>query len=126
MPAKISFLRPVASIALATRASSNALTDERSMISTPGRASASSGIVGHHMLSRAVVATTVGNFNAFAALARATTCFVNFMCSFPASCVRPAHLTNSQTLARAESFRLSFVEDQKVSDARQNPAVVPP
>src|SRR5229473_5154985 len=52
MPAKISFLRPVASIARATRASSNALTDERSMISMPGSASTSSGNVGPHMLSR--------------------------------------------------------------------------
>src|SRR5436190_8547504 len=52
MPAKISFLRPVASMARATRASSNALTDERSMISMPGSASTSSGNVGPHMLSR--------------------------------------------------------------------------
>src|SRR5207244_12922434 len=57
MPAKISFLRPAAAMALATRSSSKALTDERSMISTPGRASTSSGNVGPHMLSRAVVVT---------------------------------------------------------------------
>src|SRR5712692_4302823 len=46
MPAKISFLRPVASMARATRASSKALTEERSMISIPGGASTSSGNVG--------------------------------------------------------------------------------
>src|SRR6185437_8345903 len=45
-PAKISFLRPVASIALATRGSSKTLTDERSTICTPDKASTSSGIVG--------------------------------------------------------------------------------
>src|SRR5882724_6354720 len=70
MPAKISFLRPVDSMARATRASSNALTDERSMISMPGSASTSSGNVGPHMLSRAVVVTMIGSFSAFAALAR--------------------------------------------------------
>src|SRR5580698_3600671 len=63
MPAKMSFLRPVASMARVTRASSNALTDERSMISMPGRASTSSGNVGPHMLSRAVVAATIGEHN---------------------------------------------------------------
>jgi hypothetical protein len=58
------------------RALSNALTDERSMISIPGSAPTSSGNVGPHMLSRAVVVTTIGRFSAFAALARATTlCF---------------------------------------------------
>src|SRR5438093_2334424 len=46
MPAKISFLRPVASIARATRASSKALTVDRSMICIPGSASTSSGNVG--------------------------------------------------------------------------------
>jgi hypothetical protein len=56
MPAKISFLRPVASIALAALGSSNALTDERSMIWTLGSASTSSGKVGPHVLSRAVMA----------------------------------------------------------------------
>src|SRR5258708_3579489 len=76
MPAKISFLRPVASMARAMRASSKALTDERSMISMPGSASTSSGNVGPHMLSRAVVVATIGSFNALAAFARATTlCF---------------------------------------------------
>src|ERR1700733_551050 len=68
MPAKISLLRPVASIARATRGSSKALTEERSMISIPGSASTSSGNVGPHMLSRAVVVTTIGSFSAFAAL----------------------------------------------------------
>jgi hypothetical protein len=76
MPAKISLLRPVAAIAWATLGSSNALTDERSMIGTPGSASTSSGKVGPHMLSRAVVVTTIGNFKALAAFASATTlCF---------------------------------------------------
>src|SRR5260370_26103606 len=70
MPAKISFLRPVASMARATRWSSKALTDERSMISTPGSASTSSGNVGPHMLLRAVVVTMIGSFSALAALAR--------------------------------------------------------
>src|SRR5713226_5514872 len=65
MPAKISFLRPVASIARATRASSNALTDERSMISMPGSASTSSGNVGPHMLSRAVVVYNNRQFQCF-------------------------------------------------------------
>src|SRR5438128_4035248 len=69
MPAKISFLRPIAAIARATRASSKALTDERSMISMPGNASTSSGNVGPHMLSRAVVVTMIGSFSDFAALA---------------------------------------------------------
>ena len=42
----------------------------------PGSASTSSGNVGPHMLSRAVVVTTIGRFSAFAALAKATTlCF---------------------------------------------------
>ena len=39
------------------------------MILTSGRASTSSGIVGPHMLSRAVVVRTIGSFSAFAALA---------------------------------------------------------
>jgi hypothetical protein len=52
MPAKISFLRPVASMARATRASSKALTDKRSMTSMPGSASTSSGNVGPHKVSR--------------------------------------------------------------------------
>jgi len=37
----------------------------------PGKASTSSGNVGPHMLSRAVVVTTIGSFSAFAALAKA-------------------------------------------------------
>src|SRR5882724_508753 len=41
----MSFLRPVASTALAHRASSNALTVVRAMIGTPGRASVSSGMI---------------------------------------------------------------------------------
>ena len=46
------------------------------MISLPGSASTTSGNVGPHMLSRAVVVTTIGSLNAFAALVRATTlCF---------------------------------------------------
>src|SRR5206468_12287086 len=45
-------------------------------VGTPGRASTSSGKVGPHMLSRAVVVTTIGSFSAFAAFASATTlCF---------------------------------------------------
>jgi len=41
-----------------------------------GSASTSSGNIGRHMLSRAVVVTTMGSFNALAALARETTlCF---------------------------------------------------
>jgi len=76
MPAKISFFWLVNSITRATRVSSNALTDERSMISMPGSASTSSGNVGPHILSRAAVITMIGNFSPFAALARATTlCF---------------------------------------------------
>jgi hypothetical protein len=52
------------------------IDDERSMISIPGSASTSSGNVGPHVLSRAVVVTTIGSFSAFAALASATTlCF---------------------------------------------------
>src|SRR5438034_7255218 len=47
MPAMISFLRPVASIAAATLGSSQALTVDRSMILMPGRASTSSGKVPH-------------------------------------------------------------------------------
>src|SRR6516165_1970685 len=66
--AKINFLRPVASIACATRASSKAFTVERLIIWTPGRASTSSGIVGPHILSRAVVVTTIGSFSAFRGL----------------------------------------------------------
>src|SRR5713101_5860392 len=72
MPAKISFLRPVTVMAWATLGSSNALTDDRSMIGTPGSASTSSGKVGPHMLSRAVVVTMIGNFRALAALANDT------------------------------------------------------
>src|SRR5712664_366751 len=49
MPAKISFLRPFASIARTTRTSSNAFPEERAMISTPGSASTSSGNVGPHI-----------------------------------------------------------------------------
>src|ERR1700747_1540732 len=46
------------------------------MLSVPGKACTSSGIVGPHMLSRAVVVATIGSFSACAALARATTlCF---------------------------------------------------
>ena len=75
-PAKISFLRSVRSMAFATVGSSNALTVERSMIFTPGSASTSSGNVGPHMLSRAVVVTMMGRFSALAALASETTlCF---------------------------------------------------
>jgi peptide deformylase len=61
MPVKINFLRPVPSMARATRASSKAFTDERSIISMPGSASTGSGNVGPHMLSRAVVITTIGS-----------------------------------------------------------------
>ena len=46
MPAKINFPRPVAVMAWATLGSSNALTDVRSFIGTPGSASTSSGKVG--------------------------------------------------------------------------------
>ncbi|HEV2551905.1 MAG TPA: hypothetical protein VGU20_31650 [Stellaceae bacterium] len=49
------------------------MTDDRSMIDTPGSASTSSGKVGPHMLSRAVVVATIGNLRALAALANATT-----------------------------------------------------
>ena len=43
---------------------------------TPGSASTSSGKVGPHMLSRAVVVTTIGSFSTLAAFARPTTlCF---------------------------------------------------
>jgi hypothetical protein len=46
------------------------------LIGTPGSASTSSGKVGPHMLSRAVVVRMIGNFRALAALASATTlCF---------------------------------------------------
>src|SRR5439155_684314 len=69
----ISFWRPVAAMALATRASSKALTDERSRISTPGSASTSSGNDGPHTLSRAVVVTMISSCSALAAVARATT-----------------------------------------------------
>src|SRR5208337_2548754 len=41
--------------------------EERSMIGTPGSASTSSGKVGPHMLSRAVVVTMIGNCRALAA-----------------------------------------------------------
>src|SRR5256885_15299143 len=82
MPAMISFLRPVASIAAATLGSSQALTVDRSMILMPGRASTSSGNVGPHMLSRAVVVTMIGRFSAFAAFARATTLCFSFDCKF--------------------------------------------
>src|SRR5260370_31921579 len=40
------------------------------MMCMPGSASTSSGIVGPHMLSRAVVVTTIGSLSALAALAR--------------------------------------------------------
>jgi hypothetical protein len=76
MPAKISLVRPVSVIARATSGSSKALTEERSMIGVPGSASTSSGNVGPHMLSRAVVVTMIGNCKTLAALASATTlCF---------------------------------------------------
>src|SRR5689334_1864895 len=71
MPAKISFWRPVASIARATRASSKALTEERSMIST-GKRLNEFRECRPHMLSRAVVVTTIGSSSTLAALARAT------------------------------------------------------
>src|SRR3989475_4164263 len=59
-----------------TLGSSQALTVDRSMILMPGRASTSSGNVGPHMLSRAVVVTTIGSATTFAAFASATTlCF---------------------------------------------------
>jgi hypothetical protein len=48
------------------------------MIETSGSASTSSGIVGPHMLSRAVVVTTIGNRKALAALASATTLCFNY------------------------------------------------
>jgi hypothetical protein len=54
MPAKISGLRPVASMARATAGSSKAFTDERSMMCASGNVSTSSGKVGPHILSRAV------------------------------------------------------------------------
>ena len=44
-PAMISFLRPVASIALATWASSSELTTVREITGTPGRASVNSGMI---------------------------------------------------------------------------------
>src|ERR1700722_6243850 len=72
-PANMSFFRPVASIAAATFGSSQAFTLLRSMIFVSGRADASSGKVGPHMLSRAVVVTTVGTFSVRIALASDTT-----------------------------------------------------
>src|SRR5882672_1086644 len=48
-PAIMSFLRSVASTALANRGSSNALTVVRLMIEIPGAASVSSGITGPHI-----------------------------------------------------------------------------
>src|SRR2546430_2588327 len=52
MPAKISFLRPVASMARVTPASSEALTDARSMIPLTRVASPSEGSVSRNLLSR--------------------------------------------------------------------------
>jgi hypothetical protein len=91
MPAKINFLRAVAVMAWATLASSNAFTDERLMIGTPGSASTSSGKVGPHMLSRAVVVTTIGNFSALAALAKPTT-LLQLSCRIIAYPCHQAHL----------------------------------
>src|SRR6185369_17911112 len=68
-PAITSFLRPAASTALANRGSSNALTVVRAMICTPGKTSASSGIVGPH-ISGEVAVTMVGTPNTLAAFAR--------------------------------------------------------
>src|SRR6202030_1813848 len=72
-PANMSFFRLVASIAAATFGSSQAFTVLRSMILASGRADTSSGKVGPHMLSRAVVVTTVGTFSVRIALASDTT-----------------------------------------------------
>src|SRR5437879_4432203 len=58
-PAMMSFLRPVASTALANRGSSNALTVVRLMIEMPGKASVSSGMIGPH-ISGEVAVTIIG------------------------------------------------------------------
>src|ERR1700730_12847356 len=72
-PANMSFFRPVASMAAATFGSSQAFTLLRSMILVSGRADTSSGKVGPHRLSRAVVVTMVGTFSVRIALASDTT-----------------------------------------------------
>src|SRR5262249_33083696 len=72
-PANMSFLRRVASMAATTFGSSHALTEARSIMGSGPTTSTSSGKVGPHMLSRAVVVTMVGTPSTFAALARATT-----------------------------------------------------
>src|SRR5277367_1325972 len=51
----MSFLRPVASTALANRGSSNALTVVRLMIEISGKACASSGMVGPHISGEVAV-----------------------------------------------------------------------
>src|SRR5437762_150894 len=56
----MSFLRRVASMAAATFGSSHALTEARSIMRSGPTTSTSSGKVGPHMLSRAVVVTTAG------------------------------------------------------------------
>ena len=58
----MSFLRPVASTALANRASSNALTVVRLMIEIPGNASVNSGMIGPH-ISGEVAVTIIGTPN---------------------------------------------------------------
>ena len=61
MPVTIRFLRPVALTASTTRFSSQALTVVRSMLGTPCKTSASSGISGPHIFS-VVVVTINGHF----------------------------------------------------------------
>ena len=68
----IKWLRFVAFTASTKRGSSHALTEERSRILSPTTAF-SSGMVGPHILSRAVVTGTIGSPSTFAAFARATT-----------------------------------------------------
>src|SRR6266404_6312549 len=74
-PAIMSFLRPVASTALANRGSSNALTVVRLMIEIPGKASTSSGMIGPHISGEVAVAI-IGTPKTFTAFTSATTlCF---------------------------------------------------
>jgi hypothetical protein len=71
-PAKMSSPRPVASMARATRVVVG--VDRRAVDDLDARQRLDqSGIVGPHMLSRAVVVTTTGSLRALAALAKATT-----------------------------------------------------
>src|SRR5580698_283615 len=113
----MSFFRPVASMAAATFGSSQALTELRSTILMSGMAATNSGNVGPHILSRAVVVTTVGTFSTRIALASDTTLLLSSAMGMSRTpVIRPTWWSTRTSAALSEvkgtySVVLAFIAD---------------